>query len=62
MPIKDPKLSKCLHTIILDYAKKGLLGIKQDAGGLVLVSYFFTLNRHHPFRALALFSIGELQL
>lgn len=40
MPIKDTKFSKCVHTIILDYAKKGLLGIRQDAGGLDLVSYF----------------------
>lgn len=61
MPIKDTKLSKCVHTIIVDYAKKGLLGIKRDAGGLDLVSYFFTLNRHHPFRALALFSNREVQ-
>lgn len=53
MPIKDTKLCKCVHTVILDYTKKGLLGIKQDVGVLNLVSYFFTLNRHHPFRALA---------
>lgn len=67
MPIKDTKLYKCVHTIILDYTKKGLLGIKQDAGVLDFVSYLFTLGRHHPFRALArglqiaLFSDVELQ-